>query len=228
MTQKFKFTLLFAAFSLTYCGGPVGNQETLNPLPSAPENSPSLPEVPSETSPKKKTSREVDREMDPGLPNLSDKVKYVDGWREVVIHGIDVQGYKAKVTVSVMAHYLTTRNACNREAYGALSLEDWNQFADAINSVTQGPPPGKKRCISVPSPMVDTIDETMDIVLSDEGAKRLNKPKSIRLFEFDAEEWGICTTIPDPALSDRLLALAKRVMLVAHTEDCAYAARNRH
>src|SRR4051812_8057937 len=69
----------------------------------------------------------------PGIDPESQIVTSAKGWSNIVI-----TANMAKTDVGAGAHFATTRNACGKDAYGALSLESWNNLAKNANLSVQG------------------------------------------------------------------------------------------
>jgi hypothetical protein len=123
----------------------------------------------------------------------------------------------AKTTLDTMAHFNTSRNACGKDAYGAIQSSGlWNQLVVSINEAVQSNSRSEESC----SPFNQetdangyykkTMDGTVEVKLAN-GSKRL-------LFALRGSD--ICTTIQDPGLSKNLLSALNDLVLIADKEDC--------
>lgn len=147
---------------------------------------------------------------DPDAAETPDSV--AEGWSQLTM----VANY-AKTTLDTMAHFNTSRNACGKDAYGAVqSSELWNKMVQNINAAVQSPPRSEAYCAPANQELdangyyKKTMDGTVEAKLAD-GSKR-------QLFEQRGSD--ICTTIQDPTLSATLLRNLNELVLLADKEDC--------
>ncbi|MCM2276648.1 MAG: hypothetical protein NDJ89_01060 [Oligoflexia bacterium] len=138
-----------------------------------------------------------------GSPDVNGAL-YAVGWDTVIINA----NY-AKTTVDHVAHFLTTRNACGRDAYGAIELGVWNQFTESLNAAMLEAPLEEPRCRTVET--YSKMDGTAEALL--EGRKRL-------LFEVRGHS-EVCTTIRDRATEEKLFSAITAIVLAADKEDCS-------
>ncbi len=135
-----------------------------------------------------------------------------EGWTQLTL----IANY-AKTTLDTVAHFNTSRNACGKDAYGAVqSVELWSQMVQAINIAIQTPPRAEEDCTPV-NPELDSngyykksMDGTVEIKLID-GTKR-------QLFAQRGSD--MCTTLQDPVASKNLLGVLNALVLIADQEDC--------
>lgn len=133
------------------------------------------------------------------------EIVFATGWAAMVI-----TANLAKTEVGVGAHFTTTRNACGKDAYGALSLEDWNNFATQANIAVQGLSQDPDYC--VPLPEDDYLTRgglSVDIKLPHETRT---------LYEVRGDQ--ICSSIQNHQASDALLKAISNVISAADKEDC--------
>jgi hypothetical protein len=135
-------------------------------------------------------------------PSPSSTAIYAEGWNTVVI----VANY-AKTKVDRIGHWMTSRNACGKEADGALDLAFWNQLAHAINKGIALEPMSAPRC--TPLPANTKMDGTADVFM-DHGVRTLVEVK-------DSE---ICTTIKDEKTANDLIEAISHIVEIADKEDC--------
>ena len=137
------------------------------------------------------------------LTPVSKNIIYAIGWSDLLINA----NY-AKTTVTVAAHFSTTRNACGKEAYGPIEMDAWNDLATHMNAAIKAGPSRNEYCVAAP---LDGkyMDGTVEVKVN--GATRT-------LYEF--KDWQICSTIEDHKTSDALLALLNQLIILADKEDC--------
>lgn len=126
-----------------------------------------------------------------------------DGWSQLLI-----QANWAKIRVDSFAHWTTSRNACGKDADGALNLPLWNRLVSALNHASVTAPLSEPRCHSHDSQ--SKMDGTAELTL--------NQGKRVLLEARDSGE--ICTTIRDEAESKKLLEAVQEIILIADQEDC--------
>jgi len=140
----------------------------------------------------------------------SAQVVYPSGWGEIVINA----NY-AKTTVTVGAHFATTRNACGRDAYGGIDLATWNALAQNANLALQSEPnTSEEYCVDPPADALRWMDGTVDIKLPQ--ANGTLKTRTL----YEARNGLICSTIRDKTVSDALLGTINQMVLIADKEDC--------
>lgn len=139
------------------------------------------------------------------LTPYSEKDVYAQGWEGVVI-----DAYWAKTTVTPSAHFITNRNACGKDAYGAIDLETWNHFAANLNQIIAMNPSETETCVDPPTEAVKFMNGTVEVNLE-------NKRKKI-LFEF--KDWQICHKIKDLKVATETLNLVNQLIITADKEDC--------
>ncbi len=137
-----------------------------------------------------------------------------EGWSQLIM----IANY-AKTTLDSMAHFNTSRNACGKDAYGAIqSSELWNQMVEYINAAIQAQPRSEAYCtpnsqeLDANGYYKKSMDGNVEIKLAD-GSKR-------QLFETRGSD--ICTLIQDPALAKGLLSVLNQLVLIADKEDCPH------
>jgi hypothetical protein len=135
-------------------------------------------------------------------PPPSTTAIYAEGWNSMVI----TANY-AKTKVDRIGHWTTTRNACGKDADGALELNFWNQLANAINKGIAVEPMSQSRCI--PMPANTKMDGVADVFL-EQGVRTL--------LEVRGDE--ICTTIKDEKVAADLIEVISHVVDTADKEDC--------
>ncbi len=136
------------------------------------------------------------------LSPISPHVTYADGWEEVIINA-----NQAKTKIGVGAHFGTNRNACGRDAYGSIQLEDWNMFAKYMNAAMKGQFSSEETCLDSPDTrFMDGITEV-----------KTGEQKKV-IYEYKGGM--ICTTIADPEVSKNLLKVINSLVIQADKEDC--------
>lgn len=139
------------------------------------------------------------------LTPYSENDVYAQGWEGVVI-----DAFWAKTTISASAHFTTNRNACGKDAYGAIDLETWNQFAANVNKIILMTPLATETCVDPPEDTDKFMNGTVEVNLE-------NKAKKI-LFEY--KDWQICNKIKDPKLAKETLKIVNQLITTADKEDC--------
>lgn len=134
------------------------------------------------------------------------------GWLQVVMIA-----NSAKTTLDTMAHFNTNRNACGKDAYGAIQSNDlWHQLVEWVNESVKRAPRSEERCTPLSQELdangyyKKSMDGTVEVKLTD-GTKR-------QLFEVRGSE--ICTTIDTPETASHLLDALNQLVLIADKEDC--------
>lgn len=144
------------------------------------------------------------QEQDGGLSPTSPELVYSSGWTEMVI-----RANSAKTTVDPGAHFATNRNACGKDAYGAIDLEDWNALAKYTNLAIEGESRPEDHCVDPPAEANKYMDGTVEV----------KTPSGIKVL-FEVKDWQICTRIKDAQVSDTLLKTIEKIILQADKEDC--------
>ncbi len=142
------------------------------------------------------------------LTPYSPAVVYADGWRDAVI-----MANFAKTTVDVGAHFATSRNACGKDAFGAIDLATWNQFSKSLNSALKMPARTEDQyyCVSPPMDTSKWLDGTLEV--------NLPPPQKSRIL-YELRDGQICSSIQDKAVSDVLLEVVQKIIVAADREDC--------
>jgi hypothetical protein len=141
-------------------------------------------------------------EITPQVPPLT----YAQGWDEMII-----LANSAKTRVSPAAHFATTRNACGREAYGAIDSQTWNPLATGSNAAVVASHLQEGLCFAIPD-VPRPLDGSVQLKLKD--------GKLLTLFELRGNE--ICGPLADATLANSLLSAIHRVIQVADQEDCPH------
>jgi hypothetical protein len=137
--------------------------------------------------------------------DASSGLVYATSWSEIAI---DANLAKTKVTAT--GHYETTKNACSRPGDGAMSLQEWNEFATNMNAAaSQLVSTNPKICI--PIDYRACMDGTAAIV-RDDGTK-------VTLFE-PGEGGEICTRLQDKALAEKLYKSINGITYAADRAGC--------
>jgi hypothetical protein len=143
-------------------------------------------------------------------PPQLDNFVYAVNWDNVII---DNWNY-AKTTVDTAAHFTTDRNACGKDAYGAVDNVTWNTLARDVNSVITTTPLDEKNLFCVP-------DAYPYRIVGDVTVVDLTNKKTRVLFTFVDSQ--ICSTIRDPGVSNEVLDAINTIVLQADKEDCRRA-----
>jgi len=140
------------------------------------------------------------------LTPISSQVSYAVGWTEMII----TANY-AKTTVTTGAHFGTSRNACGKDAYGAIQLEVWNSLADNVNLAIEQEPSREEHCVSIPEDnlYLNRTGLTVDLKM-DNGNRSL----------FEIKDGQICTAIKDHDASKALIEAINSVIIAADKEEC--------
>jgi hypothetical protein len=138
------------------------------------------------------------------LSPTSSNVVYADHWSDITI----TANY-AKTVVDVGAHFITSRNACGKDAYGAIELELWNTISKNANLATSTPPRQEDLCIDPPTDTYKYMDGTVEIKIDD---------KKETLYEFKGGQ--ICSRIQDPEINKKLIDSINQIIQLADKEDC--------
>lgn len=136
------------------------------------------------------------------LPGQGDTI-YAIGWNDIVI-----QANWAKTTVDGLGHYVTTRNACGRDASGAMDLSAWSKFVIPINNALRQEPLTAQRCVPLSERPVK-MDGVAEIA-TDQGKRIL----------IDVRNSEMCTTISDQSLAVEVLQALDLVVNLADKEEC--------
>lgn len=128
-----------------------------------------------------------------------------DGWTS-----INIQANYAKTTVDSFAHWVTNRNACGKDADGALELELWNRLVTAVNHAVTHPSLADARCQA--NDAQSKMDGTAEVTLT--------QGKRILIEARDSSE--ICTYLNDETQSKQLIDAINEIILIADKEDCPF------
>ncbi len=130
---------------------------------------------------------------------------YASSWSE-----ISIDANLAKTRVTATGHYETTKNSCSRPGDGAMSLEEWNEFATNMNAAAaQLSSTNPKICI--PIDYRACMDGTATVV-RDDGTK-------ITLFE-PGEGGETCTRLQDRALAEKIYKSINGLTYAADRAGC--------
>jgi hypothetical protein len=118
---------------------------------------------------------------------------------------------QAKTDVDSSAHFDTSRNACGREADGALAAQLWNQLANDVNLILLVPPlPDRTpNCMDIPDG--NRMDGTVDVY--NDKVKR-------EVFFYRAGDSQVCSTIQNTQLAMDMLNALTQLVTLADKEDC--------
>ncbi|OFZ19691.1 MAG: hypothetical protein A2X94_16685 [Bdellovibrionales bacterium GWB1_55_8] len=142
-------------------------------------------------------------------PSTETRARYAEGWQE-----IEMIANFAKTKVGVAGHFVTGRNACGKEAYGALELAKWNALVESTNLAIKDEPLAEEYCIKLPEGVPGERYRVMDGIAEiklDNGSKRT-------LFDTKGNE--TCTKIPNREAANQLITLLHAVVVAADIEDC--------
>lgn len=205
-----KWVFILVIFASTSCGT---NKKLAPTLPAAPSNhststgNPDTSGNSTSSGGNNSTNNNTggnSSDSDPGLPATSPNVIYATGWSVMIIHA----NY-AKTTIDSGAHLTTDRNACGKDAYAAIALDEWNNFSKNVNLAIQKPPVQDEYCVSPPTDTYKYMDGSVKIT-TDHGERLL----------YETVDYQICSTISDHKLSDTLLALINQLILDADKTNC--------
>ena len=150
----------------------------------------------------------ADEELSPYSP----QVIYATQWSEVMI-----QSNFAKTTISVGAHFSTTRNACGRDAYGAIPLNSWNELAEALNQAVNTSL-SEEYCM----PEAQELDQNGYIKKHIDGSVQIKLESKKMLELFQAKDGMICTQLQDRKLAEKLHRSLNTQVIRADQEDCPH------
>jgi hypothetical protein len=170
---------------------------------------------------------------------------YADGWSDLTIIA-----NQAKTEVSPGGHFSTSRNACGKEAYGAIDLAEWNAIAQGANAAVAAHPLAEETCFPLPD-SVTKMDGTAELTLFQHngatpaaapttGAPNGTAPASVlalseassampsptpsatptKITIFTIRGSDACTTIADPAVARALLSAIDTLVVNADKEGC--------
>ncbi|MFZ9595592.1 MAG: hypothetical protein ACO3A2_05885 [Bdellovibrionia bacterium] len=142
----------------------------------------------------------------PAVTPSSPPLTYASGWDEMVI-----LANSAKTRVSPAAHFATSRNACGREAYGAIALNTWNPLALGANAAATASHLQEGLCFPVPE-TPRYLDGSVQLKLKD--------GKTMTLFELRGAE--ICGILSNSQTASQLLTAIHQVIELADQEDCPH------
>lgn len=139
------------------------------------------------------------------LADTSVNQVYATSWSEIAI---DANLAKTKVTAT--GHYETNKNACSRPGDGAMTLQEWNDFATVMNeAVAQLNTTNPLTCI--PIDYRACMDGTVAIV-RDDGTKA-------NLFE-PGEGGETCTRLQNRDLAEKLYKAINGLTYAADRAGC--------
>lgn len=147
---------------------------------------------------------------DEELTPYSNEVTYARKWSEIILHA-----NFAKTIITLGAHLSTSRNACGRDAYGAIPLEEWNTLAQAANSAVDSPL-GPETCFEE----AQELDQNGYIKKHVDGSVQIKLENQQTLDLFYAQEGQICTHLKDRTLAQHLLHQLDQEVIRADREDC--------
>jgi hypothetical protein len=130
---------------------------------------------------------------------------YASSWSEITI-----DANLAKTRVTTTGHYETNKNACARPGDGAMSLQEWNEFATNMNAaVTQLNASNPKICI--PIDYRACMDGTVNVT-NENGSKTV-------LFE-PGGGGEICTRLQSRELAEKLYKSINGLTYAADRAGC--------
>jgi len=130
---------------------------------------------------------------------------YATSWSEI---SIDANLAKTKVTAT--GHYETNKNACSRPGDGAMTLQEWNEFASNMNAAAaQLVVTNPKICI--PIDYRACMDGTVNVV-RDDGTK-------VVLFE-PGNGGETCTHLQDKDLAEKIYKSINGITYAADRAGC--------
>jgi hypothetical protein len=130
---------------------------------------------------------------------------YATSWSE-----ISIEANLAKTRLTTTGHYETNKNACNRPGDGAMSLQEWNEFAANMNAAAaQLNPSNPKLCI--PIDYRACMDGTASMVTED--------GKKVTLFE-SGGGGEICTHLQNRELAEKLYKSINGLTYAADRAGC--------
>jgi hypothetical protein len=189
--------LLILGFIVSGCAEKRESTQVVPPSNDSPATTPAAPNQPA-------------REDHSNLPPPPPEAVLATGWVEIVINA-----NSARTTVTNVAHFSTTRNACGKDAYGVINLDVWNSLTKSLNDVSKVDPnapsalaSGTNYCVPIPETypyMNDTVE-----VKSEQGKKLL----------YENKDGQICSAVADPQVSNALLADIQKIILLADKEEC--------
>jgi hypothetical protein len=145
-----------------------------------------------------------DASLSPNSPDLIE----IKGWT-----GVEIGANSATTTINQSGHYLTDHNLCTHKAEGVYDVATWNSLVTTLNTVAITAPMSTHRCVDSPSGSKFYNKGTVDL-MPVHGAKR-------SLFEY--KNGQICSSISDVALSNSLMDLIEKTILLAdraEIHDC--------
>jgi hypothetical protein len=144
------------------------------------------------------------------LMPYSSQVVYAKNWSEIIIHA-----NFAKTTITIGAHFSTTRNACGRDAYGAIPLQAWNKLAQSINQAVSTPL-GEEYCM----PEAQELDSQGYYKKHVDGSVEIKLDDKKTLVLFLVRDGQICTHLKDHALAETLHQGLNNQVAQADREEC--------
>ncbi len=161
----------------------------------------------------KRASFEVQSPLPPPPPEdtvnltpLSPSITYASGWSMMTI----TANY-AKTVVDVGAHFNTSRNACGKDAYGAIGLEAWNKISLNTNTAIKDGLTLTDYCVPLPED---------NIYLARIGINVEVKLERRTETLYEIKDGQICSSIRNHQVSDELLNALTQVIIDADKEDC--------
>lgn len=132
-----------------------------------------------------------------------------DGWTQVLI-----QANYAKTKVDAFAHWNTNRNACGKDADGALELEVWNRLVTAVNHAVTHPLLAEPRC--------QPKDQNSENASKMDGTAQVTHTQG-KFTLIEVRDTGeICSFVKDEAYSKQLIQAITDIVLIADKEDCPF------
>ncbi|MFL5815281.1 MAG: hypothetical protein ACJ763_17020 [Bdellovibrionia bacterium] len=130
---------------------------------------------------------------------------YATSWSE-----ISIEANLAKTKVTSTGHYETNKNACNRPGDGAMTLQEWNEFAANMNAAAaQLNATNPKTCF--PIDYRACMDGTASMV-TDDG-------KKVALFE-PGSGGEICTRLQNREMAEKLYKSINGLTYAADRAGC--------
>lgn len=129
-------------------------------------------------------------------------ISYAEGWNSLLI-----TANFAKTSADTAGHYSTSRNACGKDADGAMDIAAWNRFAKAMNAALAARALTEPRCSALQA--VSKFDGTAEAQL----------PNGKRLL-LEVRGMDLCSTVDDAELTRELFEAVSSVVDLADKEEC--------
>lgn len=142
-----------------------------------------------------------------------------EGWEE-----LEVFSGGATIKLDPLGHFHTSWNPCYQEAWGAVSLDTWNQIAANLNTLLKTAPGEKEECFDISETYAPEDPKGCHALSYYVKAKRSNGTITV----MDTDRVKVCTKYSNLPAAKKFLQGVNSMLLTAATEECRNADPKRY